>query len=220
MNNWHVSLTILSTPLSKVRASSSARTHDRQLIDLPFQDIPLYTIQRETRRARCRNDWSIPDLTKCVPLGLPFLHRLVLARTPGERYRVLSPQSFTDEVFFYGWGVPVHYDHPPLSKMNEEEQRKWVNPPASRDGNGGPEAAWRWAHADHCRACWYNSPACRHLREWGYVMWDYDRLDSCGVFGMDWRLLEKPVNHLRLVDSLMRSLLATNVTTLIDSGRG
>ena len=204
MNNWHVSLSILSTPPSEVCALSSACPHDRQLIDLPFPDIPWRTMKREIHIPRFRNDLSILDPEKYVPLGLAFLHRLALARTSKEIRRLLSAQSLIDEVFFYNRGASIHYhNYPPLSEMNEEEQRKWINPPTACDGDGGAEAAWRWAYADHGRIYWYDSPRCRHLREWGYVMWDFDRLDSCGFFDMDRRSLERPVHQAQLQDVMM-----------------
>ena len=177
-------------------------------------------MKREIHIPRFRNDLSILDPAKYIPLGLAFLHRLVLARTSKEIRRSLSAPSLIDEMFFYGWGALINWGYPPLSEMNEEQQRKWINPPATCDGDGGAEAAWRWANADHGRGSWYKSSACRHLREWGYVMWDLDRLDSCGVFDMDRRSLERPANQERLRNAMMACGLGTNVTTLIDTGRG
>ena len=182
--------------------------------------MPWHSTERKTHTASFRLDWSIQDPAKCLPLGLAFLHRLVLARTPRERRRILSAQSLSTEAFFYGWGTAIINDRLRLSEMNEEKQRMWINPPTDCDGDGGPEAAWRWAYADHDRASWYDHPRCRHLREWGYVMWDYDRLDSCGVFDMDARSLERQVNPARLVDAMMRCVLGTNVTTFVNCGRG
>ena len=176
-------------------------------------------MKRERHMPRFRNDSSTLDPAKYVPLGLAFLHRLALARTSKEIRRLLSAQSLIDKLFFYGWGAPRRYDYPPLSEMNEEEQREWINPPTACDGDGGAEAAWRWAHAEHGRASWYNSSVCRHLREWGYVMWDYDRLDSCGVFNMDRRSLGRLAIRDRLMNAMVSSVLGTNVTTLVDTGR-
>ena len=129
---------------------------------------------------------------KCLPLGLAFLRRLVHARTHEEGCRILFAQRLSREIFRNAWGVNTHYDQLPLSQMNEEEQREWIKPPAVYDHDGGPEAAWRWAHAEMCLLPWYDVMMYNHLREWGYVMWDYDRWDRFGVLGMDPNLLSRP----------------------------
>ena len=193
MSNWHVSLAILSTPRSKVCASSSASTHDRQLIDLPFQDVRWSNIERKTPMARFRNPWNILSPAKCLPLSLAFLHRLVLADTRQERGTILLTRWLSGRTFFYGWGIESPYDRPVLSEMNKEEQGHWIIPPTACDDDDGPEKAWRWAYADHGRESWFNSFSCGHLRKWGYVMWDSDRLDGCGVLDMNMKWLESRV---------------------------
>ena len=169
--------------------------------------------------ARLRNDRSLLDPARCLPLGLAFLHRLVLAATPKERRRLLSTPLLSYEVFFLNWACLNRYDLPPLSEMNEEEQQRWIIPATVCDGDDGPEAAWRWAYGGHGRASWFKSSTFTHLRRWGFVMWDYNRLNGAGVFDMDPFSLERLPNEDRLVDAMMACVLGTNVTTLVDSGR-
>lgn len=138
------------------------------------------------------HDWSALDPTLCLPLGLAFLRRLFDVKTHSERRRLLLAHPLSHKHFRTAWMVEICSSDLPLSMLNEEEERKWIKPPAVYDRDRGPEAAWRWANADLSRGWWYNLWRHYHLREWGFVMWDYDRLDSWGFWGAHPSILREP----------------------------
>ena len=175
----------------KVCAPSSVCTYDGQLIDLAF-----FIIREDPYIPCCgywRDGWTDePDISYCLPLGLAFLRRLIDVRKSRERGRLLSAHPLGDQAFRDLWKFDFRFSHLPLSDLNEQKQRERIKPPAVYDRDGGPEAAWRWAYADYYCDRWYNEHNRNHLREWGYVMWDYDRLDGWGVLGVDQQSLREP----------------------------
>ena len=47
----------------------------------------------------------------------------------------------------------------------------------------GPNAAWCWSNGNRLELCHFEVG--EEFRKWGYVMWDKERLNRCGVLDQD-----------------------------------
>ena len=73
-------------------------------------------------------------------------------------------------------------DDLPLSSLTEEQKARYISPPYYDDPDIGRAEAWRWAYQGETTSYQYFSPTQRRLRQYGYVMYDSDRLSSWPEF--------------------------------------
>ena len=130
----------------------------------------------------------------CLSLGLAFLHRVILAKTYNKRYQLLSRQRMAKEDSLHAaLNNQPRMTGPqrPLSDFNEAQWRFMIRRQVADDDDHGPNNAWYWAHTDCTIGFWYNTREVKHLRRWGYVMWDDARLAEWMVLDRDWRTLPR-----------------------------
>lgn len=115
-----------------------------------------------------------------LELGLEKLHEMVNAENYMKWHLVLDdlrpqpgPGAFFDNNF-----------------INIHDQYIHVRPndltPTSYDPDYGPLCAWQWAHPGYLQANWIYQENREKLRRWGYVMWDWTRLEGVGIFWACW----------------------------------
>ena len=186
-----MSASILARPYSSVCAPSSGLSVLRKLIDLAFDNLAEHGIERAARKARFGKDYGKVHPGDCLPLGLGFLRRLVLAKTHKKLSHLLSKQPLGCEGFFDTPLTGDALDHVPLSRLTGAEQRKLIHGQVACDYDTGPRDAWRWAHANCRPTRWCNDDQRDDLRTMGYVMWDSARLKDWGILDRDWRKLPR-----------------------------
>lgn len=127
-----------------------------------------------------------------LTLGLEELWRIARAEGYAERARVLcsgyTPQP-TEDFLYDGLlynANEEHYNIRLADLATHEDERVWVWQPPSADPDPGPVEVWKWAHYEETCAFWIYQADRRDLREWGYVMWDWSRLDENDVFQEPW----------------------------------
>jgi hypothetical protein len=121
--------------------------------------------------------------------GLAYLRGLIQTWTSEERQVHLEDEESLVATFDF-LGTRLHSassgDDRVLADIQPEEEKDYISPPLFQDVDSGPEDAWRWAHAAESPGDWVYARRQSPLREWGYVMWDRERLDAWGVFKHAW----------------------------------
>ncbi len=172
---------------------ASAFDEFESLINLALNDAARPLVGQVLRRTLFGGR---KDPAGCLSLGLAFLHRIILAKTYNERYQLLSRRRLAQEDslhaaledYFIGTG---RFRRLPLSDLTEAQQRLLIRRQVADDDDHGPKDAWYWAHVDCASSDWCNTRERKHLRRWGYVMWDYARLAEWMVLDKDWRTLPR-----------------------------
>ncbi|KAF4636874.1 hypothetical protein G7Y89_g1199 [Cudoniella acicularis] len=137
--------------------------------------------------------------------GLAYLHRVALANTYEERYAALEPryprqsqqhllvslmQSNAWETCRYPQVRNKMYDGIHLEHFSKEMEDILLRLPLSKDPDTGPREAWYWAHQRQVFSEFVASKLFRKEREWGYVLWDFTRLEKAGIFQKEWEETE------------------------------
>ncbi len=181
---------ILSTCMCPL---ASAFDEIESLINLALNDAGQPLVGQVLRRTLFGGR---KDPAGCLSLGLAFLHRIILAKTYNERYQLLSRRRLAQEdslhVALADYFIESGRFRPlPLSDMTVAQQRLLIRRQVADDDDHGPKDAWYWAHVDCASSDWCNTRERKHLRRWGYVMWDYARLAEWMVLDKDWRTLPR-----------------------------
>jgi hypothetical protein len=123
-------------------------------------------------------------------LGLPFLAKILKASATQEKFELLKPHilpAFLDAPYFLTRALGAEPDTPPLAPWHGQRRR----PRVSFDGDveTGPNAAWVHSKRTEDRegqGRWFESRGER-WREWGYCLWDEERLKGWGFEEWNWR---------------------------------
>lgn len=116
----------------------------------------------------------------CLSLGLRWLRKVASASTYEERYSLLAPETgnqepdFLFKTFYYPYDLDQ--DMIELSDLTQETVLDHVQSPFLEDPDTGPFRAWWWAYQDSTAAYVYAKHELTSLRQSGYVMFDFDRL--------------------------------------------
>lgn len=73
-----------------------------------------------------------------------------------------------------------------FADISEEGERELINQEWSPSGDHGAVAVWRQAYKMEQVMSYVDSPRQEALRAWGYVFWDWTRLNALGVFKLQW----------------------------------
>ncbi|PMD44598.1 hypothetical protein L207DRAFT_284315 [Hyaloscypha variabilis F] len=129
-------------------------------------------------------DWEKEQREVLLMLGLPFLARILKAKSVEEKFALLEPYlivNFADAPDFLtealkAPGVPVH-----------GHRRRRVE--FEGDVENGPNLAWVLSKKNRDpeeRERWFEDLA-ESWREWGYCLWDEKRLKGWGISDSGWR---------------------------------
>ena len=142
---------------------------------------------KDSYQRSSRGDWygeksRDEDPYKYISRGLPFLHKLALAKEQSECDRILGHRSYGVPEFINNRsGNPFGRSFKTLQDMTEEQKRDSIPPHSAHDEEPGPETAWRWANTLFSPPHSYGYINVYFLRAWGYVMWDSARLVDSGI---------------------------------------
>jgi hypothetical protein len=128
-----------------------------------------------------------------LSLGLAYLYQIVLTETYEVRHKLLyfNYPPYNDEFLYEGSKTANEDDDKvSLSDYTQDEELAHIRSPFIQDPGTGPTDAWRWAHQNETCAHFLNSDSQKPLREWGYVLWDYARLNKWDIFQRPWETLQ------------------------------
>lgn len=113
----------------------------------------------------------------CMSHGLGFLRKISQAST-FDQVRILK-KKLIDKHFFL---TEAMGEEPYGYVFRNAAFHDWMNKMPLRfvDDSSGPNAAWTWSNGDIVELFPFE-PSKEDLRQWGYVMWDKERLDQWGV---------------------------------------
>ena len=117
-----------------------------------------------------------------LTLGLVFLHTLIKA-SHEVQMRMLQENSATS----WSWLSSTLEEEPrDMDNLMDDARASETTLEFERDSDKDcPNAAWTWSTGHEFKICYYD-PYKKGLRQWGYVMWDKERLDEWAI------LQEKP----------------------------
>ncbi|KAL3491189.1 hypothetical protein BJX62DRAFT_237427 [Aspergillus germanicus] len=125
--------------------------------------------------------------------GLDHILRFLAADSPKERHSLLSAKQNqqSHRAFFSNILREFNeFEQPePLKDLTATAEELLVRQPLYSDPDTGAELVWRWAHQKQTCSQFILSRSQAPLREWAYVMWDYQRLEGWGVFERPWAFL-------------------------------
>lgn len=121
--------------------------------------------------------------------GLGFLRKISQA-SPFDQVRMLKKNLIDIHLFLTRAMEEEPYDY----VYRTDAFGDWINKLPLRfvDDSSGPNAAWTWSNGDIVELFSFQPPK-EGLRQWGYVMWDKERLDR-------WRVLESSNEEYMRVD--------------------
>lgn len=165
---------------------------------IAFNDVAEHDVYWGEYSVSYTNDWDEnPYKEHFLSLGLEYLHQIINAKTYDQRHELLSSKFGVDDLFLQaGLKDQEEDDDIPFSEYSHEKKEKISKSffVADDDHDLGPFEAWAWAHADSSSAYFYFADEHRELREWGYVMWDSERLTRWNPFHQEWVRLQKPID--------------------------
>ena len=172
--------------------------HDPRMLTGPaFNDVAEHDVLWGKLGIPYANDHDEPDniwKEHYLSLGLDYLYRAATAANYDDRYKLVSPNLGSDELFlFNGLKSQDEDDDVLVIAFNTEEQYKYLKEHLAVDDDNDPFHVWRWAHADSTKACLYFGDGKGTLRSSGYVMWDLDRLYGQALFSRPWDIYLGPV---------------------------
>lgn len=120
--------------------------------------------------------------------GLQYVRRIMESKTTEEWFKLIEKAlhgtEFLNDSLDHTYKAFDVVD-PTTGSVNLELEEDFPKPWYA-DSEGGPRAVWHWAHRwQGCRPL-CGSPPQAPLREWGYVMWDLDRLEALIDFSKPW----------------------------------
>lgn len=119
--------------------------------------------------------------------GLRYIRRIMQAETTENRFKLIQKplygQELLNESFEHAYMSPDIYDQAGnlVPGAMERLPKPWY-----ADSDGGPESAWYWAHRSQRNVILCGSLCQAPLRQWGYVMWDSERLEALVDFSKPW----------------------------------
>lgn len=131
-------------------------------------------------------------------LGLEKVYNIAMADSYEKRYKLIYEKHPRTKRFLYEGlqhatpsniprftGQPLHYF-------------KYMLKPFYEDQNPGPADAWILAHEGEGQFILQNlvnTRAHRYARRWGYVMWDWRRLDDLDMIWKEVGMRQQPMKH-------------------------
>jgi len=180
------------------------------LTALAFNDVAKHDILWGELGIPFANDREEPDNVwkeHYLSLGLAYLYQTVTAATYDDRYKLISPNLGSDELFlFQGLKSQGEDDDVLVAEFSIEEEDIYLKRHLAVDKDIGPFQVWRWAYADSTKAFLYFGDGKGKLREFGYVMWDIARLAQQSLFGYHWDRYPGPIVRRQEYDRLNREM--------------
>ncbi|OAQ61137.1 zinc finger domain-containing protein [Pochonia chlamydosporia 170] len=161
-----------------------------QAVSPAFNDVAEHDVAWGAFNVNYGDLIDSPYIQHVLSLGLEELHRITLASTYEERYRLLNTPSgppatngFLQDALETANNANEDLF---LDRLTPEQEALHIKKPFFADPDSGPRDVWLWAHKVESWANWVYQENRRQLRQWGYVMWDKSRLETAGVLQEPW----------------------------------
>lgn len=120
--------------------------------------------------------------------GLRYVRRIMQAETINDRYNLIQTPLHGEELL----NDSLQHVYSALCTRDQTTGKLLPDAvesltPWYADFEGGPRAAWYWAYTLDQRGDLCGSMSQTPLREWGYVMWDKERLEALVDFSKPWK---------------------------------
>ena len=139
---------------------------------------PLYVFTTQAQHEQSEH------LEHLISLGLPYIKQII--ESSGDKQRDLF-------LHYVHGSVLCHFETDFLSKALQglgrnpsfrdyvlSDKKKGFTPSCDENGYSELPQGWLWGHFQRQPYSLYNG-VCKGLRDWGYVFWDYDRLQKSGI---------------------------------------
>lgn len=189
------SLAVSMTSLSRLSRQVSCSAQQSDLIQpsnttLAFNDVAEHDVAWGAFNVDYGDLIDSPYIQHVLSLGLEELHRITLASTYEERYRLLNTPSGPPATSGFLQDALETANNANedlfLDRLTPEQEALHIKKPFFADPDSGPRDVWLWAHKVESWANWVYQENRRQLRQWGYVMWDKSRLETAGVLQEPW----------------------------------
>ncbi|KAI1213130.1 uncharacterized protein F4807DRAFT_312305 [Annulohypoxylon truncatum] len=176
-----------------------------------FDDIAAHDVLWGEFEVEPAQWFGSPDLQTVLFQGLVTLESIAKANTYTQRYDLLHQGRIppTRDRTLYRALKDINYegiddrDASVSGYGNSQDYAFRVKSAFFEDPDNGPFTIWKWAHeSQSLRQSVYQREKAP-LRKWGYVMWDRDRLDACGILQDRW---QPPVTGRSLPDDPPREM--------------
>ncbi len=117
-----------------------------------------------------------------LSLGLPFLRQVF--QSVGEKRKALVIHNSENKGNFLTAALTKPNKREFAIREYSDAHRSGLMPVFNGDTLQGCNGGWMWGHAYCLRLMWAEG-IMRGLRDWGYVFWDMERLESSGFLDME-----------------------------------
>ncbi|KAI9672729.1 MAG: hypothetical protein M1831_000164 [Alyxoria varia] len=134
-------------------------------------------------------------IDQLMSYGLARIRKILTA----DDEKLASPGIFGPEDEYIGpefLGTKLEHSYLYCEKyvfelFDEEDENKPMVPPAVPETEFGPKVAWEWSHVFDHDSHMALGPHQTPLRDRGYVMWDFERIQKWGVLESPWHWAEE-----------------------------
>ena len=156
--------------------------------------VKAMTFKRYDEAARWRSPFYVfttqaqheqPDhLEHLISLGLPYIKQIIESSGGKQRdlflHYVYGSVLCHFETEFLSKALQVLGRNPSFRDHKLSDKKKYFTPVCDEDGYSEVPQGWLWGHY-HQEPYLVYDKVHKGLRDWGYVFWDYDRLQSSGI---------------------------------------